>query len=46
MYWGPGRDCKYSGAKRGIGASGCIGVPRGCRGMLGGIRGCQVVYRC
>ena len=25
VYWGPGRDCRYSGARRGIGASGGIG---------------------
>ena len=36
VYLGAGRDCRYSGARRGIGASGAIGAPRGggCWGLL------------
>ena len=33
------RDCRYSGARRGMGASAGIGAPRGCRELLGGVRG-------
>ena len=36
---GAGRDSWYSGARRGIGASGVLGAPRGCRGCLGTVRG-------
>ena len=43
---GAGRDCRYSGAKRGIGGiRGHLGTPRacrGCRGHFGGVRGCRV----
>ena len=35
VYWGAGKDSKYSGARRGIGAS---GTPRGCREPFGGVR--------
>ena len=34
VYWGTGRDCRYSGARRGIGASGVLGTPRGVGGCL------------
>ena len=34
MYWGTDRDSRYSGARRGIGASGGIGR------LLGGVGGC------
>ena len=44
VYWGPGRECRYSGAIRGIGSiRGHLGSPRGCRGVGGplrDIRGC------
>ena len=32
VYWGAGRDFRYSGARRGIGAIRDIGAPMGCRG--------------
>ena len=35
--WEASRDSRYSGNRRGIGASGSIGAPRGCRGHLGGV---------
>ena len=38
---GAGRDCRYSGTRRSIGASRGIGAPRGCRGIFRCIRGCQ-----
>ena len=39
MYWGTGRECRYSGARRGIGGKrGHWGVPRGV-GVLGPSRG-------
>ena len=38
MYWGLAGDCRYSGARRGIGGSW-----GGVLGPLGGIRGCQGV---
>ena len=47
VYWKAGRDSRYSGARRGMGASVALGAPRGCRaiwgfrGHFGGIRGCQ-----
>ena len=37
MYWRAGRDCRYSGTRRGIGASGGIGAPSGCRGPFWGV---------
>ena len=33
MYWGVGRECRYSGARRGIG-----GI-RGIGGLFGGVGG-------
>ena len=39
---GASRDSRYSGTRRGIGASGALGAPRGCRGLFGGIRGVGV----
>ena len=45
---GAGGDSQYPGARRGIGASGALGPPRGCRrywglfghqGVSGGVRG-------
>ena len=44
MYWGTGKECRYSGASGGIGAlgllgvSGCIGAGRECS-----IRGLQAI---
>ena len=36
VYWGPGRECRYSGASRGIGSiKGHWGSPRGSRGCMG-----------
>ena len=33
MYWGAGRECRYSGARRGIGSMrGHLGSPRGVGG--------------
>ena len=32
VYCEAGRNSRYSGARRGIGASGALGVPMGCRG--------------
>ena len=32
---GASRDSRYSGARRGIGASGALWAPRECRGYLG-----------
>ena len=43
MYWGTGRDSRYSGTRRGIGASGGIGGSWGCRGLFGGCQGHQGV---
>ena len=46
-----GRDCRYSGARRGIGgigriggigAPGGVGVLRGCYGVSGGVKGVHV----
>ena len=46
MYWGAGRDSRYSGARRGMGHQGHWEAPRGvgghyrgvwvCRGCIGG----------
>ena len=38
MYWGAGRECRYSGARRGIvdiGVPRDVGAVRGCRGVRG-----------
>ena len=43
VYWGAGRDSRYSGARRGIGASGGIQGSLGCRGCRGLFWGCQRV---
>ena len=47
MYWGPGREGRYSGARRGIGSirgiEDLLGS-RGCWGLLGasgGVTGCK-----
>ena len=32
VYWGAGRECRYSGARRGIGSIRALGSPRGCWG--------------
>ena len=32
---GAGRECRYSGARRGIGGIRALGAPRGCWGPLG-----------
>ena len=43
MYWGAGRECRYSGARRGMGSiRGHWGSPRGCRELLG-CQGCRGV---
>ena len=45
MFWeilGAGRDSRYSGARRGIGAS---GAPEGCRESVWGCQGCVKVCR-
>ena len=39
VYWGPSRDSRYSGTRRGIESTRALGAPRGCR-VSGGIRGC------
>ena len=38
MYLGAGRECRYSGARRGIGK---LGAPRGCCGAVRGYQGCN-----
>ena len=46
MYWWASRECRYSGARRGIGGiKGHWGLQGGVweSGPLGGIRGCQGV---
>ena len=49
VYWGAGRDSRYSEARRGIGNQGALGPPRDCRvcrghfGSIRGIRGCRGV---
>ena len=51
VYWGAGRDSRYSEARRGIGASGALGAPRGvgailgCQGASGSIGGVRGVLR-
>ena len=47
--YGPGRECRYSGARRGIGSiRGHWGSPRGAGvlGPLGGIRQCRGCQGC
>ena len=41
MYGSADRECRYSGARKGIGSIRGIGSPRGCRGCSGAVRGCQ-----
>ena len=48
VHWGAGRECRYSGASRGIGGIrgllGVVGVSEGMLGPSGGlgaVRGCQ-----
>ena len=36
---GADRNCRYSGARRGIGTSGVLGAPRECRGPFFGCQG-------
>ena len=45
IYWGAGRDCRYSGASKGTGGIRGIGAPRGVGAILGvsggvGVSGC------
>ena len=48
MYWGAGRDSRYSVARRGIGNQGYWGAPRSVRvlGLLWGIRQCRGCQGC
>ena len=39
-----GSDSRYSGARRGIGASGALGAPRGCNGCYGVSEGVGVYW--
>ena len=43
---GASRDSRYTGIRRGIGASGGIGATRVCRRLLGGFRGCRECQGC
>ena len=43
---GASSDFRYSGTRRGIGASGELGAPRGHLGVSGGIRGVGGVKGC
>ena len=45
VYWGAGRNSRYSGARRGIEHQGALGVPRGCRGPFGASGGVLGVGR-
>ena len=45
MYWGVGRECRYSGARRGYRwHKGHWGTLWGCRGTLGGVGGARVYW--
>ena len=48
VYWGTGREYRYSGARSGIGSiRGDLGSPRECKGCsepLGGCQGVSGVY--
>ena len=43
---GAGRECRYSGTRRGIGHIGGIGALLGVLGESGGIRGCSGYEGC